>query len=160
MYKYLLFLLTVISFQSFSITTQYVKVSQNSRSYTIPVQEGLTPEQILTKYRPTDPSYEVEGSWNKNKTSYSYKSFSGYKLCDASGGSGCFSFAKSYGYGLKREEGIDLESLVSENKLSCSDSKWKTSKTGYNKDKSKVQFVQDSCNVKDGEEPNQKKSCL
>ena len=157
MYKYLLFLLIVISFQSLSSTTQYVKVSQNSRSYTIPVQEGLAPEQILEQYRPTDPSDEVEGAWNKNKTNYSYKSFSGYKLCDASGGGGCFSFAKSYGYGLKTEEGVDLETLVAENKLSCSDAKWKTSKTGYNKDKSKVQFVQDSCNVKDGEEPNQKK---
>ena len=85
MYKYLFFLLTVISFQSFSSTTQYVKVTENYRSYTIPVQSGLTPEQILTQYRPTDPQHEVNGTWNEDKTIYSYNSFTGYRICRSIG---------------------------------------------------------------------------
>lgn len=117
MFKYLFVLFILISFQLFAIADQYAKISQNSRSYTIPIQEGLTPEQTLDQYRPTPYSDEVEGSWNKDKTIYSYNSFSGYKLCDENGSSGCFSFAKNYGYGLKKEEGLDLETLVSENKL-------------------------------------------
>jgi len=153
MYKYVLVLLTVISFQLFAEDTKYVSVSQNSRNYTIPIPNNLTPEQILNNYRPTGKKDETEGSWNKDKTRYSYKSFSVYRLCYNTG----FGCQSPIGYGLKNERGSNLESLVAEIRQDCSDENWKTTNVEYNDDKTGVQYTLTSCNSEDGEKPKEKK---